>query len=87
MQRNAFEVQLAAGADVRQDPGPQIDLTALDMPVLIVSGAHDLDFFRDVAEHLAERIPQARHVALSWAWHLPNLQRPETVTELLRAFL
>lgn len=87
MQRHAFEVQLAAGEDVRQAPGPPIDLAALDMPVMVVSGAHDLDFFRDVAEHLADRIPQTRHIALSWAWHLPSLQRPETVTELMRAFL
>jgi 3-oxoadipate enol-lactonase len=87
MQRHAFEVQMAAGDDVPQEPGPPIDLSAIDVPALVVSGDNDLDFFRDIAAHLAENLPQAHHVALPWAWHLPNMHRPDEINELIRGFL
>lgn len=87
MQRHAFEVQLTAGEAIPYRPGPPIDLSAIDVPALIVSGDRDLDFFRTVAVHLTERLPRARHVALPWAWHLPSLQRPDEIAALIRDFL
>ena len=86
MQRHAFEVQLAGPDDVSQDPA-EISLTALTMPVLVVSGAHDLVDFREIAVRLAGQLPSARHVELDWAGHLPSLERPEPVNRLLIDFL
>lgn len=89
MQRNAFEVQLAAeqhDGEVHKEPGPPIDLGAIDVPALVVCGDNDLDYFHHIAAHLAEQLPQARQVKLPWAWHLPNLQRPDEITELIRDF-
>ncbi|MEU2259620.1 alpha/beta fold hydrolase [Streptomyces sp. NPDC019645] len=94
MQRHAFDVQLAADAEAEKaglEPAdgeePRIDPGAVTAPALVVSGAHDLDDFRAVSVRLAELIPGARSVELPWAGHLPSLERPAEVTELLRDFL
>ena len=81
MQRRAFEVQLAAGdvAAERQD----FDLADVTAPTLVVSGAHDLDYFGQIAALLAERIPAAESRELDWAGHLPNLEDPERFDPLL----
>lgn len=83
MQRRAFEVQLAAGDDVPQQPGPELRLERATMPAMVVSGARDLDYFTHAAEHLARELPAARHVVLDWAGHLPNLERPDEMTAWL----
>ncbi|MFC8798464.1 alpha/beta fold hydrolase [Promicromonospora sp. NPDC057138] len=87
MQRQAFQIQLGAGDDIHQQAGPAIDLGAITARTLIVSGGQDLDHFRAVANHLAGRIPGAKHTQLGWAGHLPNLERPEEVTALITDFL
>lgn len=87
MQHHAFQVQLGAGQDVHQGPGPRIDLEAITAHTLIVSGGQDLDHFRAVANHLAGHISGAKHTQLGWAGHLPNLERPDEVTELVSDFL
>jgi hypothetical protein len=46
----------------------------------------DLDHFRAIAEQLARQLPRPRHVALLWAGHVPNLERPDEVTTLLIDF-
>ena len=85
MQRNAFEVQLAAD---RLDPGPAparvaVDPSSIAVPTTVVSGAHDLDHFQAVAAHLAGQVPGAELVHLEWAGHLPALERPDAVLSLL----
>ncbi|ACZ30784.1 alpha/beta hydrolase fold protein [Xylanimonas cellulosilytica DSM 15894] len=89
MQRHAFEVQLAADEDAeRTGEGPRpvsvdVDLARIAVPTLVVSGAHDLDHFREVARHIARTVPGAEHVELPWAAHLPSLERPGAVVTLL----
>lgn len=85
MQKHAFEVQLAAD---EADPGPEprrvdVDPTAIAVPTVVVSGAHDLDHFGAVARLLGEQIPGAETVQLEWAGHLPALERPDAVQALL----
>jgi 3-oxoadipate enol-lactonase len=87
MQRRAFDVQLAAGDDINQEAGPEIDLESITAHTLVVSGGQDLDHFRAIANHLAGHIPGAKHTQLGWAGHLPNLERPSDVTALLTDFL
>lgn len=85
MQRHAFEVQLAApdvGAE-RDD----FDLDAVTAPTLVVSGAHDFDYFAQIAELLSERIAGAEHRELDWAGHLPSLEDPARFNPLLLDFL
>ncbi|MEN3609521.1 alpha/beta hydrolase [Plantactinospora sp. ZYX-F-223] len=87
MQRHAFEVQLAAAEDVpRLDLG-EPDLGQITAPCLAVSGRHDLPDFRQIAARLPELLPEARHLELPWAGHLPSLERPAEVAALLVDFL
>ncbi|NUW31839.1 alpha/beta fold hydrolase [Nonomuraea sp. SMC257] len=86
MQRRAFEVQLAAAEQFPQTR-PEADLAGIAAPCLVVSGAHDVPDFREIAARLPERLRQARHVELAWAGHLPSLERPDEVTELLLDYL
>jgi 3-oxoadipate enol-lactonase len=82
MQRHAFEVQLAAG-DNAEFENRDIDPATIKAPTLAISGARDLLHFRQVAAELANRIANAEHLELEWAAHLPSLERPDAVTELL----
>lgn len=89
MQRRAFEVQLAAEASA---PGPEltpvrVDLRQVPVPTLVVSGGLDMDHFQHIAQHLARTIPGARLETLAWAAHLPSLERPGEVNDLIADFL
>lgn len=93
MQRRAFDVQLAADALADAGgPAPEprdvdVDPARIDVPTVVVGGAHDLDHFRASAAALAAQIPGARHVELPWAGHLPVLERPHDTIDLLREAL
>ena len=85
MQRHAFELQAAAGPHGENRELP-VDLDRITMPVTVVVGSHDLSFFRATARALAAGLPQADHVELPWAGHLPSLERPvETARLVLEA--
>lgn len=81
MQANNFRVQLAQPDAGPQEP--QIDAAGIEVPALVVSGSFDMDHFRAIAAHLVSVMPQARGLELPWAGHLPSLERPAEVTELL----
>ncbi|HEV8055940.1 MAG TPA: alpha/beta hydrolase [Nocardioidaceae bacterium] len=83
MQAHAFTVQLAAdeGLDSFE---LDVDLSSITAPATVVCGTHDLEFFRLVAQHLSEQLPDARLVELDWAGHLPALERPTDTVQLIR---
>ncbi|MFH9722693.1 alpha/beta fold hydrolase [Streptomyces sp. NPDC017254] len=89
MQWRAFEVQLAAPEEF-EPVEPEIaadDLAGIEVPALVVTGAHDHPDFRAVADDLTRLLPGARRVDLDWAGHLPALERPDETARLLTAFL
>ncbi|MGW0464231.1 alpha/beta fold hydrolase [Streptomyces sp. NPDC003027] len=89
MQRRAFELQLAAPEEFHP-ADPEVreqELAAVDVPCLVVTGAHDVADFRAIGPRLAALLPAARHVELEWAGHLPALERPDETSALLTAFL
>lgn len=89
MQARAFELDEAAEA-LSPPPEPQgteVDTGRLTMPALVVRGGRDLLWFRQIAEHLAGELPAAELVTLDWAAHLPSLERPAEVSQLLEDFL
>ncbi|WP_433444455.1 alpha/beta fold hydrolase [Nonomuraea sp. CA-141351] len=86
MQRHAFEVQLAADPEPEQVAGEFVQ-AEIDVPALVVAGAHDLPYFVASARHLAGELPQARLVELEWAGHLPAMERPEEINQLLLDYL
>ncbi|WP_329117803.1 alpha/beta fold hydrolase [Streptomyces sp. NBC_01465] len=87
MQRQAFDVQLAAPEGAGRNK-VESDLSAIKAPVLAVTGDHDLADYRQIAHRLVDLLGDTtRHLALPWAGHLPSLERPAEVTELLAGFL
>lgn len=82
MRRHSLDVQNAFGTPPRQ-PEVVVDLGLVSTPTVVVSGAYDLRYFQDIAEVLAARITGARHIRLPWAGHLPGVERPAAITELL----
>ncbi len=85
MQQHAFEVQLAAPEVEPTEVA--VDLRAITAPSLVVSGGKDLPDFRLIAARLAGLLPGARLAELPWAGHLPTLERPDELSQLLTAFL
>lgn len=86
MQANNFRIQLSASADAEPDV-PMLDPSTIETPALIISGAHDLDHFRNIAAHLTAEMPHASGMTLDWAGHLPSLEQPAEITALLAAAL
>lgn len=86
MQREAFALQAAAPDDSHRQV-PDVNLTAITVRVLVLSGGHDLDQFQLIAEHLAATLPNAEHRGLDWAGHLPSLERPQEFALHLDRFL
>ncbi|UYQ63972.1 alpha/beta fold hydrolase [Streptomyces peucetius] len=97
MQLHAFEVQTAAEEAVETEGAPHVlsggrvtglpDFSAFASPCLAVSGAHDLPDFRRAAARVPALLPNARHLELPWAGHLPSLERPGETGALLTGFL
>ena len=85
MQRHAFEVQLAADAEPMQPEMVSVDVdpARIACPAVVVAGRHDMDHFQAIAAHLAETMPRARLVELTWAGHLPGLERPGETADLI----
>ncbi|MFK4088565.1 alpha/beta fold hydrolase [Kribbella sp. NPDC020789] len=81
MQRRAYELQLPAG-DVDNEEYPVLP-ESLTMPVRLVTGAHDFQFFTDSATYLMDHLPNAERKDLPWAGHLPTLERPSEALQLI----
>ncbi|MGR4883113.1 alpha/beta fold hydrolase [Streptomyces sp. LARHCF249] len=86
MQLRNFRNSLIPAGD-HELPEPAVDLASVTAPTLAVGGAHDLPDFRDIAAELPGLVPGARHLELPWAGHLPSLERPAAITDLLLEFL
>jgi len=59
----------------------------LQIPVLIVIGAHDTPYILAAADYMAERIPSSQKVVLEDAAHLPNMDHPEEFQAIVTRFL
>jgi pimeloyl-ACP methyl ester carboxylesterase len=81
MQRRAYDLQIPAG-DVDNEEYPVTPET-LTMPVRLITGAHDFQFFTNSATYLQNRLPHAESIALPWAGHLPTLERPAEALQLI----
>jgi 3-oxoadipate enol-lactonase len=84
MARRAFAHQL--GADV-QAGGLPIDLAAIAVPTLAVSGGRDVPDFARLADRIAAGVPGARRAEVADAGHLIALERPDAAAELVRGLL
>lgn len=84
MARGAFERQLGVEAEERELP---VDLGAIAVPTLAVSGGLDMPDFARLADRVAAEVPGAERAEVPDAGHLIALERPDAAAELLRPWL
>ncbi|GAB3585524.1 alpha/beta fold hydrolase [Calidifontibacter terrae] len=89
MQRRAFEAAELIGdrEPGELDPGPQERAGEIAVPVLLLTGDHDLDTTDDAAQRLAQALPDVRRERWADAAHLPSLEHPDRFTRLLREWV
>jgi 3-oxoadipate enol-lactonase len=89
MQRAAFEAQIGVDADLEpHDPPVAERLGEIEAPALVVVGTEDVPDFHGVALRLAGELPAAEPpVTIDGAAHLPALERPAEVADVLLPFL
>jgi pimeloyl-ACP methyl ester carboxylesterase len=84
MTRKAFELQHGVEAEERELP---VDLDAVKVPTLAVSGGRDFPDFARMADHVAAVVEGAERAEIADAGHLIALERPDATAELLRSWL
>jgi 2-succinyl-6-hydroxy-2,4-cyclohexadiene-1-carboxylate synthase len=62
------------------------DLDALPMPVLAAAGDRD-DKYADIAQRMAQALPNGRAVRIPGVGHAAHLEDPEAFADLLLEFL
>jgi 2-hydroxy-6-oxonona-2,4-dienedioate hydrolase len=62
-------------------------LTTLDIPVLVILGAHDTPYILAAADYMMEKIPSVRKVIIEDAAHLPNMDQPHEFQGIVKDFL
>ena len=84
MSRKAFERQQGIEAKRRELP---VDLGAIAVPTLAVSGGRDFPDFARMADRVAAEVPGAQRAEIEDAGHLIALERPDASAALLRPWL
>ncbi len=74
-------------AGKRIEPPAVGRLSEITVPTLVLVGDHDLTSIQLVAERLTAEIGGARKEVIEGTAHLPNLEQPDRVNQLLGAFL
>jgi pimeloyl-ACP methyl ester carboxylesterase len=78
---------LVEGAGARDVPGVAPMIGDFDVPVLVITGDHDLPSRTLAANNLAKQSPGAERATIPAAGHLSNLDNPEAYNAVVRTFL
>jgi 3-oxoadipate enol-lactonase len=73
-------------ADDTPHPSPAGDLRLLDLPTLVINGAHDTDERLAAGAELTRVLPNARLAIVPDAGHLPSLDNPRAYNRVLDEF-
>jgi 3-oxoadipate enol-lactonase len=90
MTRRSYEQQLPVDGLVDAawpERSAESRLTEIRIPTLVVTGTGDRSELHDVAELLVRELPDARAETIEGAGHLPSLERPDALNDLLLRFL
>jgi pimeloyl-ACP methyl ester carboxylesterase len=72
----------------RISPRPAFDrLDELDVPALLAVGEYDIAYERELTKRMAASLPNARSMTLPAVAHLPQLEEPVVVAELIADFV
>lgn len=70
-----------------EPPSAYERVSELTLPTLVISGELDFTYIKERCRYLIDTIPNAGGEEIPGTAHLPNLEQPETINGLLRAFL
>jgi len=59
----------------------------LNIPVLVIVGAHDIPYILDAADYMKDNIPGVQKVQITDAAHLPNMDHPAQFQTIVKDFL
>jgi len=62
-------------------------IDSIDVPVLVITGDHDLGSRTQAANDLAEQLTRAERAVIQAAGHLPNLDNSKDYNTVVRTFL
>ncbi|MEZ4622683.1 MAG: 3-oxoadipate enol-lactonase [Caldilineaceae bacterium] len=77
----------AATCDALRDGDLRVQVSAIQVPTLVLCGADDLATPPTLGEELAAAIPHARFALIANAGHIPALEEPDAVAAHIRSFL
>lgn len=81
---NAIALHAPAIGELQPAPDAWPRLEALAVPTHVVCGDLDLPYLVQRCRQMAERIPDARHVAMPGVAHLPSLEAPAAFNRVLQ---
>lgn len=89
MDRKALSYEARGlGKRLPNTEAPAFDrLRELNIPVLVIVGAHDTPYILAAADYMIEKMPSARKVRIEDAAHLPNMDQPHEFQTIVKAFL
>lgn len=89
MNRKALEHESKGlGKRLPNTETPAFDrLKDLNIPVLVIIGAHDTPYILAAADHMVENLSFAQRATIGDAAHLPNLDQPQEFQTIVRNFL
>jgi len=62
-------------------------LDEVQIPVLVIVGAHDTPYVQAAADYMVGKMPSARKVTIEDAAHLPNMDQPDEFRRIVTTFL
>jgi pimeloyl-ACP methyl ester carboxylesterase len=76
------------GTRVPDTDTPAVErLARLDMPVLVIVGAHDTPYMLAAADYMEQQIRSARKAVIADAAHVSNMDQPDEFQRIVKTFL
>ncbi|TCC57588.1 alpha/beta hydrolase [Kribbella pittospori] len=69
------------------DPPPVERLAEIQVPTVVINGLEDPPWVQAVSDLISDRIPGARRIDLADTGHLPPLERPDQINQILQDLL
>jgi pimeloyl-ACP methyl ester carboxylesterase len=89
MNRKALDHEAKGlGKRMPNTESPAFDrLTDLNVPVLVIVGAHDIPYILAASEYMIEKIPKVKKAVIKEGAHLPNMDQPDEFQKIIESFL
>ncbi len=85
---NGIALRLKADTEAEIVAAPAYNLLGdISMPTLVISGDLDFPFIQERSQYVAKAVRNGTHHEMHGVAHLPSLERPEAITELLKDFI